>query len=404
MSKNLRIIKTSSEFSGETIANSLSDLYVAEKTKIAVEAISIKYDKLDILISRLKEKYGYKEYKFSTKGFNVNMVLEGETSMIFIAILRSENKVLVDIFEKDYESLQRIYNEVKTFVDHDEITLKITNIYSGGPDKIDYDVIDKTIKNFDNSDLSFYPYLDVNSMFEQFLHSDSNILFLCGRPGVGKTRLADLYCKFLIEKVTNENTSTKVLDKILDKSESNDDGQNIIVFTAKNENILSLDSFWNKIIKKTPALVFLDDLDFISKRTSENTNNNKNQFISQFLSFTEGIHRNSNKTKFIITTNRDFGEIDEALLRKGRCFDILNIQPLSFDEAKDIWESKDLDIDVFNNLFKDKIEILQCDLGDAIKTELVKIEHGINFKPYLLKDGISMVKTVNKEKKTGFLK
>ena len=47
-----------------------------------------------------------------------------------------------------------------------------------------------------------------------------------------------------------------------------------------------------------------------------------------------------NKTKIIITTNKNLDEIDSAIIRPGRCFDILKFKPLSYNQAKYIWEKE----------------------------------------------------------------
>ena len=88
----------------------------------------------------------------------------------------------------------------------------------------------------------------------------------------------------------------------------------------------------------------------------------KNAFLNQLLSFTDGVQKN--KTKFIITTNQHFDDVDTALLRKGRLFDILEFRKLTNSEALKIWLEQELKEEEFNKLFTD--DVLQSDLGSEI--------------------------------------
>jgi len=142
-------------------------------------------------------------------------------------------------------------------------------------------------------------------------------------------------------------------------------------------------------------LTLNDDLDyFLTSRNEElqtSDDAEKNKFLSQFLSFTDGIEQN--ETKFIITTNQPFDDIDDALLRKGRLFDILELRKLTNEEALNVWTSA--------GLLKEKFifagDVLQADLGSEIEKHLNK---EIKIEQYLLEDNISKIKKFNK--KIGF--
>ena len=84
-------------------------------------------------------------------------------------------------------------------------------------------------------------------------------------------------------------------------------------------------------------LVILDDFDFmLGSRDSEDTKQNK--FLSKFLTFTDGVRKN--KIKFIVTTNQEYRDMDKAILRKGRLFDVLEMRELSLEEGLEIWKSE----------------------------------------------------------------
>jgi SpoVK/Ycf46/Vps4 family AAA+-type ATPase len=151
----------------------------------------------------------------------------------------------------------------------------------------------------------------------------------------------------------------------------------------------------------TYDFVILDDLDYmLTKRDSEVTSSDdakKNNFLNQFLSFTDGIKKNN--TKFIITTNQSFEDIDSALLRKGRMFDILELRRLDKNEALEIWKENELEESEFNSIFTQH-EILSADLGSEINKRLNKrIENTLS--PYLKEEGISKMTKAGRTKKIG---
>ena len=145
-------------------------------------------------------------------------------------------------------------------------------------------------------------------------------------------------------------------------------------------------------------LLDLDDLDYmLTKRDSEvmtNDDAKKNAFLNQLLSFTDGVQKN--KTKFIITTNQHFEDVDTALLRKGRLFDILEFRKLKNDEALTIWLSEDLKEEEFRKIFSD--DVSQADLGSEIaKRKNKRIKNTIS--SYLKEKDISKIQRKSKRMK-----
>lgn len=156
-----------------------------------------------------------------------------------------------------------------------------------------------------------------------------------------------------------------------------------------------MDEFWRTLQKDLPDFVILDDLDYmLTKRDSEvmtNDDAKKNAFLNQLLSYTDGVQKN--RTKFIITTNQHFDDVDTALLRKGRLFDILEFRKLTNDEALKIWLEQELKEDEFHILFQG--DVLQSDLGSEIaKRKNKRIKNVIN--SYLKEPSISKIKRKNK--------
>jgi hypothetical protein len=248
-------------------------------------------------------------------------------------------------------------------------------------------------KNVDCISKLYYPYIDTDLMFEQFFTGQENILLLVGESGLGKSKLSTLALKYMLDNP----------DKVLDKIKQNDD--NIIHMAyVKSNDVLAKDSFWVDLVSGDPtSLVIIDDLDYmLTKRDAEvmsSDDTKKNSFINQFLSFTDGMIKN--KTKFIITTNQPYDNIDSALLRKGRLFDILELRRLHKKEALEVWKDNELPEKEFLSIFGNYTNILSADLGSEIARRLnTKIKERATLS-YLSEDGISRVRLAKAKKKLG---
>ena len=261
----------------------------------------------------------------------------------------------------------------------------------------------KVKDDFNYNSLNYYPFLEVQEMFKQYILSDSNILLLAGTPGTGKTKLGDAFMQYLLNTL---EIKTKDVELYVDDKEKIiiEETMGVKVAYVKNEEILADDLFWNNLREEEYNLVFLDDLDYsLLPRAQEITTSEdiqKNKFISNLLSFTDGIFESGNKTKFIITTNRGVNNIDSAALRKGRTFDILELRKLHNDEAKNIWRDSGLNEEKFIEEFNTG-EVLQGDLGATINMELKDKEKNIELKPYILEEGISLYNKIKNPKRMG---
>lgn len=259
--------------------------------------------------------------------------------------------------------------------------------------------ISETLKSFkiketDYISEKYYPYIDIDVMFEQFFTGSENILLLVGEPGLGKSKMATLALKYAYNNV----------DKLpYDKIEENPvlENQYISAVSVKSIEVLANDNFWKALEKSKPDFCIIDDLDYmLTKRDSEVTSSDdaiKNSFLNQFLSFTDGVEKNN--TKFIITTNQKYTDIDTALLRKGRLFDILELRKLDKREALDVWLENGLKEEEFHEIFTDH-QILSADLGSEISKK-INTRITSNNKHYIKEDGISKVDKAGRSKKIG---
>lgn len=154
-----------------------------------------------------------------------------------------------------------------------------------------------------------YPRLDTEMLIDIYAKSDESLLILTGTPGVGKTCFAKMLCK----------TAAQTLER------------SIRIGYVKDPAVLRMDSFWATLHRYGFDFLLLDDLDDELKPRTEG----KNPIVNNILSFSDGMF--PPKTKIIVTTNQPNSDIDKAVIRPGRCFDILSLPPLSYEEALSIW-------------------------------------------------------------------
>jgi len=141
----------------------------------------------------------------------------------------------------------------------------------------------------------FYPFLNgetLESYYERYYKSNSAILLLIGPPGTGKTSF--------IRGYLNHTCSNALV--------------------SYDEKILGNDYMFAKFMSsgKMNALVIEDADEFLRPRKDGN------RLMHKFLSVGDGLVTTKSK-KLIFSTNIDsINQVDAALIRKGRCFDVLH--------------------------------------------------------------------------------
>ncbi len=154
--------------------------------------------------------------------------------------------------------------------------------------------------------------IDTQKLTESYLNSSQSILILFGNPGTGKSKLI----QYIVGK------SPQILQKTA----------RVLVIKGKENIIRSADNF-NTYLEND--IVVLDDFDFVS--FTRNEDNDIANVISTILSVTDGFI--PKRPKIIISTNKKFSEIDPALLRPSRLFDILELKAISRSHFKKICKS-----------------------------------------------------------------
>ena len=99
------------------------------------------------------------------------------------------------------------------------------------------------------------------------------------------------------------------------------------------------------------------------------------------------------KTKIIITTNQSYKNLDTALLRKGRLFNILEFRELTNEEALNIWLKNELPEETFKEKFKG--DVLQAELGSIIS--MMKKTDNEVLPEYVLEEDISKLNKTEKK-------
>lgn len=169
----------------------------------------------------------------------------------------------------------------------------------------------KTTEDFVSIRDDLYPKVNVPLLMDMYSESNENNLILTGSPGTGKT------C--FVKKCLRELALHKKRD--------------IRVIYVKDRELLKKDEFWAKLSQNRPDVLVLDDLDDeLLPRTQ-----GRNDIVNNMLSFSDGLF--DVDTKIIITTNQPNTSIDTALIRPGRCFDILALPNLTWEEALSVWLS-----------------------------------------------------------------
>lgn len=180
---------------------------------------------------------------------------------------------------------------------------------------------DDTFKDFEPKG---FPYVkDIDSYINSFLNSNASLLILQGDPGTGKTT----FLKYILSLMQNKK-----------------DDELSIVYSF-DENIFYSNEFFKKIQLNDFDVLVLEDFNSIIHKNQESEGINP---LNKFLSVCEGVI--SRKKKIIITTNIDsINQLHSALIRPGRCFDVLKFRALTNQEISELSICYDKEINLPTN-------------------------------------------------------
>jgi SpoVK/Ycf46/Vps4 family AAA+-type ATPase len=148
-----------------------------------------------------------------------------------------------------------------------------------------------------------YPFLNGESLgdyYDRYMDSSANILLLIGPPGTGKTT-------FIRGLLAHRDASA------------------IVTYDAA---ILEKDGFFARFIEDDTQVMVLEDSDaFLKSRSDGNT------MMHRFLNVGDGLVTTKGKKMIFSTNLPSIRDIDSALIRPGRCFDVVEFKPLNVQEA-----------------------------------------------------------------------
>lgn len=160
-----------------------------------------------------------------------------------------------------------------------------------------------------------YPNLPKNlyDYYDDYINSSSSILVLIGPPGTGKT-------SFLRGLLHHTSSSAMV---------------------SYDSTILEHDSIFANFISGHNKFMILEDSDtFLASRSRGNT------VMHKFLNVGDGLVSTKGK-KIIFTTNLpSVRDVDPALIRPGRCFDVVHFNKISVGQCQKIIDVLGLDVPV----------------------------------------------------------
>ncbi len=208
-------------------------------------------------------------------------------------------------------------------------------------DLISDSVVEYTILQYENSetindtfyqdtiDIEFNPLAvpfveDTDQYISNFLNSKAPILILQGEPGTGKTTFTKQILKKMKDKVLKDNDNFNALYSF-------------------DENIFYVSDFFKRIIYDDYDVLVLEDINQILHKSQDETGSLNP--LNKFLSVTDGLI--SKYKKIIITTNIESkAQLNQALTRPGRCFDILNFRKLEGVEIDNLCDSCATDLNL----------------------------------------------------------
>ena len=158
-----------------------------------------------------------------------------------------------------------------------------------------------------------YPWIEDNldSYVEKYMDSEANVLILIGPPGTGKTTLL----RHLIKA----------------------SGKDALV--TYDPNVMSGDRLFADFMASDKKFLILEDADSFLKSRDDG-----NLMMHKFLNVSDGLISSKEK-KLVFSTNLpSMRDIDPALLRPGRCFDVLEFRPLTRKEALVVAEGVGIDL------------------------------------------------------------
>jgi SpoVK/Ycf46/Vps4 family AAA+-type ATPase len=245
--------------------------------------------------------------KWAEVFYHSNLYIQNNSSSGMIIEEETDNFVKFDV--NSNTTTVRAYGDVSFAEDmieiieatFDVVTSYVEWIYSGDGNSVNVPL------NRDRLPVEeMYPFLNgesLNDYYDRYMASSANILLLIGPPGTGKTT-------FIRGLLAHRNCSAMV---------------------TYDAGILEKDGFFARFIEDDAEVMVLEDSDaFLKSRSDGNT------MMHRFLNVGDGLVTTKGKKMIFSTNLPSIRDIDSALIRPGRCFDIVEFKPLNLSDAKNL--------------------------------------------------------------------
>ena len=170
---------------------------------------------------------------------------------------------------------------------------------------VDAEINSVTIDIEKNYNDDFLPIYDDIVKFLSSEERKSGLIVLNGEPGTGKS----YFIRHLIKNIDNNY---------------------VLIPPSMAENLASPE-FTSFLMSNTDSVFILEDCETVIKQRSMA---DFTSAVSSILNMSDGIMSDIFNGKFICTFNADMGSIDDAILRKGRCYAKYTFGKLDKEKAK----------------------------------------------------------------------
>ena len=216
---------------------------------------------------------------------------------VFITIDKNSMEVIYDYdSDIDIETMcDDLFSKLPTIKDEDENDHPEVQLVAYSPDSGYYtmsseiNAVNIDIENNYNDD--FKPIYDDIVNFLESEERKSGLIILNGEPGTGKT----YFIRHLVTKCKN----------------------NYILIPPSIASSLASPEFMTFLVENKDSVFILEDCESVIKDRSIADFANA---VSAVLNMSDGLMSDIFNGKFICTFNSDISSVDDAILRKGRCF------------------------------------------------------------------------------------
>jgi hypothetical protein len=151
----------------------------------------------------------------------------------------------------------------------------------------------------------------VRNFIGRYLDAPETVLVLQGPPGTGKTRL--------IRAILGEMSRRK--------------GEPAQALYTGDMKALASDEIFVKFITGTHDAFVVEDADHLLKPRADG-----NEHLHRFLTIADGVVRSQGRNIIFSTNLPNVGDLDDALIRPGRCFARIHVRTLTGAEAQALAE------------------------------------------------------------------